>query len=223
MGAVSQTGRTVLFVSHNLAAVRSLCSRALLIERGRIAQDGAVGEVIEAYLNRGLSQGRWSWSAADRPGSKALELSAVELEGERSGVAGCVQADEELRIALHYTQLDECPGCRFVFQLLTASGEVAFTSTDQRYREMRRYAPGRYRTTCTIPARLLNRGNYSIRVWAGIAGVGQLVKPVDVGQFAVEGVSVSGSLTDRNWPGAVSPDLHWDVVEERSPATMPAE
>jgi lipopolysaccharide transport system ATP-binding protein len=222
MGAVSQAGRTVLFVSHNLAAVRTLCSRAMLIDRGRITSDGPVGEVIETYLNRGLSEGHWSWPAGERPRSSVLELMAVELEGERSGMTGCLQQDEEVRLKLVYAQLDDCPGYRFVVQLLTASGEVAFTSTDQRYRDANSYSRGRYRTVCTIPARLLNRGNYAIRVWAGISGVGQLIKPVDVGRFTVEGLNVSGSVHDANWPGAVCPDLHWEVAEERAPVKLHA-
>lgn len=49
MGSVARSGRTVLFVSHNLGAVRSLCSRALLFERGRLAFDGAVEEGVAAY------------------------------------------------------------------------------------------------------------------------------------------------------------------------------
>jgi lipopolysaccharide transport system ATP-binding protein len=223
MNGASQTGRTVLFVSHNMAAVRALCSRALIIERGRITENGSVNEVIENYLARGLSQGRWSRPEVDRSGSAILELLAVELEGERSGAAGCFQQDEDVRVKLTYSQLDDCRGYRFVFQLLTASGEVAFTSTDQRYREAKSYERGRYRTVCTIPARLLNRGNYAIRIWAGIAGVGQLIKPVDVGRFTIESIDVSGSVHDTNWPGAVCPDLRWHVVKDDTPAELHAD
>jgi lipopolysaccharide transport system ATP-binding protein len=50
MGEVAQQGRTVLFVSHNMAAVKQLCGRALLLERGRVAQIGSVNEVISGYL-----------------------------------------------------------------------------------------------------------------------------------------------------------------------------
>jgi lipopolysaccharide transport system ATP-binding protein len=49
MGSVARSGRTVLFVSHNLGAVRSLCSRALLFERGRLTFDGAVEDGLASY------------------------------------------------------------------------------------------------------------------------------------------------------------------------------
>ncbi len=214
MAAVSQDGRTILFVSHFMAAVKSLCSRAVLLDEGRIAGHGPVGDVVETYLNRGPSEGRRQWSERDRPSSAELQLLCVVLEGGRSGVAGCFQHDEEVRVTLGYLQREDTSGYRFVIQLLTASGEVAFTSTDQRYRGPRSYRRGRHRTTCVIPARLLNRGTYGIRVWAGIAGIGQLIKPVDVGRMTIEGLDVSGSVHDINWPGAVCPDLRWDIVNE---------
>jgi lipopolysaccharide transport system ATP-binding protein len=53
MSEVSRDGRTVLFVSHNMTAVKSLCSRAILIEKGRVVADGGVDEVVDRYLNEG--------------------------------------------------------------------------------------------------------------------------------------------------------------------------
>src|SRR5207237_2575163 len=49
MRDVTREGRTVVFVSHNLAAVRSLCTRALLLDHGRLAFDGDTDEAIEQY------------------------------------------------------------------------------------------------------------------------------------------------------------------------------
>jgi lipopolysaccharide transport system ATP-binding protein len=53
MRAVAGEGRTVLFVSHNMQAVRTLCTRALMIEAGRILADGPVDEVVRRYLDSG--------------------------------------------------------------------------------------------------------------------------------------------------------------------------
>src|SRR5207245_1235852 len=50
MGSVATEGRTVIFVSHNLAAVQGLCGRALLIDRGRIVLDGSPADAIDRYL-----------------------------------------------------------------------------------------------------------------------------------------------------------------------------
>jgi lipopolysaccharide transport system ATP-binding protein len=56
MGQVSRQGRTVLFVSHNMQAVKSLCSRAILVDGGRITLDGGVDEVVNRYLTAGMDK-----------------------------------------------------------------------------------------------------------------------------------------------------------------------
>ena len=53
MGEVGRHGRTVLFVSHNMATIKSLCNRAILIDRGRLCVDGTVEEVVNRYLCTG--------------------------------------------------------------------------------------------------------------------------------------------------------------------------
>ena len=66
MGEISSSGRTVLFVSHNPRVVQSLCSRALLLDEGRLVRDGAVDEVLSEYLTRhGGVTGAERWSSGD--------------------------------------------------------------------------------------------------------------------------------------------------------------
>ncbi|HEY7087271.1 MAG TPA: ABC transporter ATP-binding protein, partial [Tepidisphaeraceae bacterium] len=55
MSEVSREGRTVLFVSHNMSAIKSLCTRGVLVGDGRIAHDGGVDEVVNRYLNTGIA------------------------------------------------------------------------------------------------------------------------------------------------------------------------
>ena len=55
MGEVGRTGRTILFVSHNMAAIQQLCSRAILLEKGKIVADGPAQEVVHSYLSQGGS------------------------------------------------------------------------------------------------------------------------------------------------------------------------
>lgn len=81
MGEVARTGRTVLFVSHNMAAVRALCTRAILLQSGEIVADGDTEAIVEQYMSQSLS-------AADQPHEKlplhhakyGLSLQSVDLE-----------------------------------------------------------------------------------------------------------------------------------------------
>ncbi len=61
-------GRTVIFVSHNLAAIRSLCNRSIMLEHGAILLDGTTSEVIDTYLSSVSDASQdWNLTAAERP------------------------------------------------------------------------------------------------------------------------------------------------------------
>jgi len=73
----SQEGRTVLFVSHNMAAVRNLCSRGLVLEGGRVSFDGSAAEAIAIYSANGRTPAGASWKRAQDAPSKPMSFSAI--------------------------------------------------------------------------------------------------------------------------------------------------
>ena len=82
MGEVAKGGRTVLFVSHNMGAVRSLCSRALLLECGRVESQGTTDSVVDAYLSTASTEclaQEWG-TPAEAPGNGKARLKRVALE-----------------------------------------------------------------------------------------------------------------------------------------------
>ncbi|MEO0404849.1 MAG: ABC transporter ATP-binding protein [Bacteroidota bacterium] len=87
MKDVSQgEGRTVLFVSHNMGSIRSLCDRGLVMENGTLAFDGPVEEAVQAYLSQGASQNVDLSEREDRLGSGKLLFKSISLlntEGEK--------------------------------------------------------------------------------------------------------------------------------------------
>ena len=94
MGAVSRAGRTVLFVTHNMAAIRALCQRVIVVQRGTLACDsGDVAAGINAYSRENLQVGL-VWEAPSAGAKKALEIErvALRLSGE--------QPDHRLSLAL---------------------------------------------------------------------------------------------------------------------------
>jgi lipopolysaccharide transport system ATP-binding protein len=71
-------GRTILFVSHNMSAVRSLCSRAILLSEGKLVADGAVDKVIESYLDFG-AETELSWTRPSKvPPSSPVYYQKIE-------------------------------------------------------------------------------------------------------------------------------------------------
>ena len=99
-------GRTVLFVSHNMAAINTLCSRAILLSGGRVAADGSTRSVVETYLSSSRQKGGDSTALHDAPGRRAgsfPHFTSMELLGRDGKVASAFSPGSEIsiRIGLH--------------------------------------------------------------------------------------------------------------------------
>jgi lipopolysaccharide transport system ATP-binding protein len=105
MNDLHSSGRTVVFVSHNLAAVHSLCSRAIWIDRGRMKEDGRPSEVIKSYLAAFSTTDdvvRDLRAIADRSGSGDIRFTRMEiLSADRSGPASVCCGDSFV-VRLHF-------------------------------------------------------------------------------------------------------------------------
>jgi lipopolysaccharide transport system ATP-binding protein len=77
-------GRTVLFVSHNMAAVRSLCTRGMLIENGKIAVISDIDRIIEAYLAKDAVKNKLNTSA--RSGNGIVKVIDISVSGKTSSM-----------------------------------------------------------------------------------------------------------------------------------------
>ena len=84
MSDVARQGRTVLFVSHQMAAIENLCSRALLLDKGRLSVQGASRDVIDLYLSSAISEHAICLEArTDRQGGGAIRFVSVACRGEK--------------------------------------------------------------------------------------------------------------------------------------------
>lgn len=220
MGDVANSGRTVLFVSHNMGAIRSLCQRALVLEGGQIVFDGAADDAVGEYLSRVgdlAAGGELAWSVHDlgRPSADEIALDRVRLIGPTGQPHGLHQTDQPIRVEIDYEILRPTSGGRFVLALMTQEGEVAFKTTDHK-RRPETDMPGRYRSSAAIPAGFLNRRNYVIVLSFEIPGVRVVLPPTDFLTFTISGPGNQGSDFPELWGGVVCPVIDWSL-EARAP------
>jgi lipopolysaccharide transport system ATP-binding protein len=217
MREVAGGGRTVLFVSHNMSTITTLCERAILLDGGCIRKVGSPTSVVaDYYAGSPHDRSLWSWKEGEGPGNSELRLTGVEVRGERS-FGPVFSPNEKLTIIVTYRQAATLMGARVVMQLTTLTGEIAFTSADQPIRTSAHYQAGLYRSSCTIPANLLNRTTYVVRLSVDFPGHFYFVEPLDVGQFIVEGEGNEGNaFARRPWMGVVCPRLDWTLVRLNS-------
>ena len=220
MGAVAKEGRTVLLVSHNMAAIRSLCERAILIEKGKIRLDGKPHDAITAYLLSGMGdvsedegQVLWTEPNVEPPGSKEFCLRGIQLKGPSGSVQSVFEADKQILVEIYYEVRRQVRDARFYLHVLTQEGENAFSGTDCRFRDEIE-SPGLYRSTCIIPGGLMNRRVYTIEMSCYIPSMNLFLLPrKPYLRFTVSGVGNQGSYntSDGVWPGVVCPQLEWKI------------
>jgi homopolymeric O-antigen transport system ATP-binding protein len=168
MDEVAQGGRTVLFVSHNLAAVSALCSRGILLQRGSAVEQGPIETVLERYVASVHEGARTSLSArSDRQGSGALRFTGLEVVGEGSAVL----AGDEVEVRLEYQAETELRNVMVSIGVNGLLGEPLFLCSTQLTGERVRTAPHSATFVCTIPHFPLMAGRYSVNIYAEVNGV----------------------------------------------------
>jgi lipopolysaccharide transport system ATP-binding protein len=216
MSAAGRAGRTVLFVSHNMGTIARLCSRALLLEGGRLVQDGPSHEVVSAYLHGGsgtTAAREWS-DAATAPGRDVARLRAVRARAGDGGLAQVVDVRQAVTIEMEYDVLQ--PG--FVLlpqqQLFNEEGVhvCSLYDTDPAWRKRDRPV-GRWITSVTIPANFLAEGMIFVRsVMGTLNPTTEQFSRSEAVAFrvvdAMEGPSARGDFTGTI-EGIVRPLLPW--------------
>jgi lipopolysaccharide transport system ATP-binding protein len=218
MQSVASGGRTVLFVSHNLAAVSRLCSRALLLQKGHVAADGSVSSVVAAYLGGGDTP--TAVELADAPGSEEARLLGARLHSE--GLKGIeLDVRHGLRIEVDLEVLAARHPLHPTLQLYDAQGQCLFVTTDE-WQQQGLREPGRHRASVEIPAHFFAEGMHSIDV--GLVTTTPLqVHAWERGLLTFHVVDPADGTTARgNWPGemggAVRPRLPWrsERIDQRA-------
>ena len=115
MGDVAREGRTVIFVSHNMVAVQSLCQRVLWLDRGEIIENGPASTVVSNYLNKsfgGTTSSEEVWPEVDAaPGNEAVRLHAIRVRADEGDAAAPLTMKTPFSIEVEYWNLSLRPNC----------------------------------------------------------------------------------------------------------------
>lgn len=214
MEEVSQQGRTVLFVSHNMGAVRSLCSRAILLEEGRLIQNGDVDEVINYYLSSKevSTLGRLAWSETEAPRDDEIILFGIEVRSQSGATKTTYTIDEPFEIAIHYRIVKEIHKLRLYLRFRTTMSETVFaTYEDAPIQEGFIRPPGDYTAICRIPPNLLN--NLTYRIYIGFDSPGNKVLIPGREYLEVDIIDTSDGYRYAKgaFDGPIRPQLEWRV------------
>jgi lipopolysaccharide transport system ATP-binding protein len=220
MGDVARHGRTVIFVSHNMAAVTRLCPRCMFLDRGQIVQSGATYEVMGSYLrSQAATSALREWDAADAPGDEIVRLRAVRARSAEGKTAETFDIRHPIAIEVVFDVRQS--GCILApnVHILNQEGVTVFVSIDQDEAWLRRpRSVGRYISTAWIPGNFLAEGSFIVD-----AAVTTFI-PFNVHLHesntiafqvvdSIDGDSVRGDYAGT-LPGIIRPMLKWETAFE---------
>jgi lipopolysaccharide transport system ATP-binding protein len=180
MEEVRSGGRTVLFVSHNMAAVENLCSRCLWIDNGQVRQDGDTGAVIQSYMGTFADTQQVARNLAgleSRRGSGEIRYTGIEFLSAEGQPLPVVRSGDRLTIRLHYHAQEPVSHPSFGFRLTTEMGTlVTDTSTWHHDIEIPVIPPGDGYIDLDIECLNLLPARYSFSLW--LTGNSRVTHPV---------------------------------------------
>jgi lipopolysaccharide transport system ATP-binding protein len=219
MESATGEGRTVLFVSHNMAAVQRLCQRTILLDQGKVVDDGATQKVVQHYLGSGLNtcaERVWD-SIESAPGGNVVRLRAVRAKNGKGEITAEFNIQEAIHIEMEYWVLQGGFAFEEVFLFHNESGVVLFSSYNNlnpAWRNRKREA-GLYRSACRIPGNLLSEGNINVLAAAATIPHTLHASQIDAVTFHVFDPGSGGVRGDYTgeWTkrGLLRPMLEWET------------
>ncbi len=217
IGDVAREGRTVLFVSHNMAAVKALCNRAMLLEGGRVTHDGNVDEVVEAYLMERSEVAKTGVIPDDATrlcGTGEAKLRSVSITDRAGDVASQLYLGQPFRVTLVFDVLEPISEAIVEVSVATADGtQVTLSATDDEGGPPLELSEGRYTMSLELDVVLLPR-QYTlilgIHRYADGTTIDWFERSLD---FTVLNVGQSGDDSYRWSPvrGYVRPSARWSA------------
>jgi len=214
MDEVAKGGRTVLFVSHNMVAVRNLCHDAIWLREGCLVDRGPALEITRRYLQEipsAFTQADIARLIRELPPDPTFRLQSIAVRQDDHVVGESVVNGKPLDIEVCYEVLEKVWGLRIYFDLCDEYGDILVRSFhDEDVGRIRPMLPGQYRSTVTIPANFLAPRQYRLVVRATIHNVrtctpGGITIPLSVKQTGLSNKAYA-SDTSR---AKLAPILKW--------------
>lgn len=203
-------GRTVLFVSHNMVAVQSLCKRVVLLQKGEVAFDGGAAEGVSKYLHHGgnsESYVRWE-NPTDAPSVSYMWIRSIQVAPELdSEIDAEITMQSDVTITTEFEVLDNEGMLHLTYHLINDAGIIVLTSGSG----ARNLEIGVHRATCKIPGNLLNSGDYQLRLLIVKDGSRVVLERDNVVAFSVSDRTERKHGWHGKEPGIIKPSLNWDL------------
>jgi len=219
IGDVSKNGRTVLFVSHNMGAVAQLCSRAVLLEKGKVKMSGETGTVIAEFLSAGASDSGTVDLAAHelRRGTGAVKFMKAAIRNAQGELCTAFQIGDDILIDFEFQCRESLRAVKLAAEMFTGDGMKIANMVDVDSHFAMSNPKQREKVTLRIKDIRLYPGSYLLGFWAGSVDSASTYDWVEnCLQFEIVG---GGMLASRELPRSsgllfMTPQWHQHVAGE---------
>ena len=206
MGEVSGQGRTVLFVSHNMAAIEALCSKCMILDSGTLSYIGDTAKATTKYLKDTLSTDHIPLKERkDRQGLGNVKINAIKISGPHGLATG-----KTLTISANYETVKDVRIKEFGLSIWT-DRQVKYISLSTEFTGGLKNIPSQGIVTCTIPELPLVKGNYILNFFvSSINGLEDYI--INALSFHIDDSNFfgTGKSVDPNW-GAIAVKHKWEL------------
>ena len=207
MENVGREGRTILFVSHNMAAIKALCSTGIVLNKGQMIFQGGIEDAVGQYLGpSNLDRNEIHWDdIADAPGNENIRLKSIAIRPLQGTI---IDIDSGSEITTVFYNKTSGRSLGFTLRMFTLDGVCLFETGIVLSREGDAKV-GYFSTKVEIPPHLLNAGIYKINLVFGERQRHLLYQVEDIISFEVEHTATGRGSNMSRAPGVIRPILAW--------------
>ncbi|WP_019038847.1 polysaccharide ABC transporter ATP-binding protein [Psychroflexus tropicus] len=201
-------GRTVLFVSHNMAAVKSLCTRGIVLENGISTFEGTAEECVSYYLKGGKSELNNRQVFEDIGDSKHFKLNEIAIKNSNRNYDEPIVEDEEIVLETNLVISSESERYHVTYHLYNELGEAMFSLSNRRADV--NLINGVNHLSCKFPKGFLQPGNFSLKFLLIKDRKKAIYVEDSIINFTVVNAGRELGVYMGREPGFIIPDLEWN-------------
>ena len=208
MEHVAKEGRTVLFVSHNMQAINSLCNKTILLRNGKIERQGSTQIVIEDYLMADIKDdGAWNNENVDA--RKDVSIISARIINPREKKSAIINYSDLFNIEIDYTINTNINNWTLFVRLTDTSGNPIFTSWDNDSLKDKDNTIGiKYRAVCSVPPCLLRPGKYLVSLGSYFLDDFSRIEFYEY-VFSFNITNIGFNMKNERRAGVITPLLQW--------------
>jgi lipopolysaccharide transport system ATP-binding protein len=214
MQDVARGGKTILFVSHNMAAVNQLCTRAILLKKGEKIADGTVSEIIAAYKSNNSSGSNSKGITVLEPSSDlTFQLLKIALKNKDGEISDHYEHEEHIKVEIDFRISKQLPNYYLNFNITNVEEIVVYVATDEELSESYHAGtllPGDYQYSFELPKSLLKPGKYNVNLYFCNQFYPQIQTCADILSFEIiDTTTTRGRKQLYRRDAVVAPDIEW--------------